>query len=350
MIGPTRHNRPMWLAILDAHRRSGPVTGRRAAILLLATLPAACAGIAPGEAVRLAQDGEAASERLIDDVAAARRRVDGARDLVLLRAALAAPTGTDPATLRARPTVADADIRLERAGDILDQGQEALVSLREAYRAFGQISAGRDPEAFDAKLDRAAEDAEALRTLIERHATDGTDLIESLPGGETALGVARLAGGLVNRARTARTLVAPNEALVALLDSLIESADREAATVGPLLAQVAADRGEDVLAELRRAGIARLHGTRQLDALAETFGWAVAPQADQRLREPQTRRIAVGLEAIAARRGAAEPARLLDPAAARAVLVALRDRHLELRGRARPDPEALRASLRRLAR
>jgi hypothetical protein len=28
----------------------------------------------------------------------------------------------------------------------------------------------------------------------------------------------------------------------------------------------------------------------------------------------------------------------------------LRDRHLKLRGRARPDPEALRASLRRLAR
>jgi hypothetical protein len=350
VIGPARHNRRMRLAEPDAPRRSRVVTGRREAMLMLSALPASCAGVAPNEAVRLAQDGESASGRLIDDIAAAHRRVESARDLAMLRAALAAPAGTDAATLRAQPTVAAADARLAQASDVLEQGRQALVGLRDIYRAFGRISAGRDPEAFDAMLDRAAEDAEALRTLIERHATDGTDLVESLPGGETALGVARLAGGLISRARAARRLVAPNEALVALLDSLIDSAEREGATVGPLLAQVAADRGEDVMAQLRRTGIARLRGAARLDALAETYGWSVSSQADQRLREPPARRIAVGLEAIAARRGAVEPARLLDPGAARDVLVALRDRHLELRGRARPDPQALRDSLRRLAR
>lgn len=322
----------------------------RRSTLLLAALTAACAQVAPGEAARLAQDGEAASSRLIVDVDAATRRVEGARDLLLLRAALAAPAGTTAESLRAQPGVAAADARLAEAGAVLVQGRQTLEGLRDSYRAFGHVAAGRDPEAFDAMLDRASEDAEALRTLIERYATDGSDLVESLPHGGAVAGIVRFAGGLISRARTARGLVEPNDGLIALLDSLIGSSEREAAALGPLLAQVGADRGEDVGAALRRAGITRLQGAATLDRLAEAYGWHVSPLADQRLREGGGRRVVLGLEAIRARRAAAEPARLIDPEAGHAVLVALRDRHLALRGRGRADPNALRDSLHRLAR
>lgn len=318
-------------------------------MLLLATLPAACTGLPPVEAARLAQEGEAASAHLIDDVTAARQRVERARDLVLLRAALAAPAGTDVEALRANPDVAAADARLAAASVILLQGKQALEGLRDGYRAFGHVAAGRDPEAFDAMLDRATEDAEALRRLVERFAEDGSDLVETLPGGGAAIGVVRFTGGLVSRARTARRLVAPNEALIDLLDSLIGTADRETAALSPLLAAVAADRGADVVAALRRSGVLRLRGAAALDRLAESFGWSIAPLADQRLRDDSARRVRLGLEAIESRRVAATPARLIDPAAGRAVLVALRERHAALREERRADPSVLRDSLRRLA-
>ncbi|MBW6399848.1 hypothetical protein KPL78_18460 [Roseomonas sp. HJA6] len=336
----------------DSHdpRQGGAMVGRRVMALALAALPAACAGVSPIEAARLARDGEHATGRLAADVSAAQQRVERARDLVLLRAALAAPAGTGVAALRAQPGVMAADARLAPASAILAQDHEALEGLRESYRGFGEVAAGRDPEAFDALLDRAMEDAEALRTLIERHATDGSELVESLPGGETVIGVARLAGGAISRARAARGLMEPNDALIALLDSLIGSAEREKAMLGPLLAEVAADHGADVAAALRRAGVARVGSAAALDGLAESFGWSISPLADQRLREGAARRVALGLDAVAARRATAEPARMLDPAAGRAVLAALRDRHLALRAGARRDPDALRDSLHRLAR
>ena len=150
--------------------------------------------------------------------------------------------------------------------------------------------------------------------------------------------------------RTARGLVAPNDGLIALLDELIAASEREQAVLGPLLAEVEADRGEDVLLALRGLGVARVDGTGPLETLAETYGWRVSPLADQRLREQASRRIALGLQAVAARRAAAQPAALLRPEAGRAVLVALRDRHLALREGSPRDPNALRDSLHRLAR
>lgn len=327
----------------------GGTPGRRGALVLLATLPASCASLSALDAARLAQDGEAAADRLVAEAAKAHRRVEGARDLLLIRAALAAAPGTTPDALRARPEVAAADRRLERAAEILARGREALEGLRGSYRAFAEVAAGRNPEAFDAMLDRAAEDAEAVRTIIERHAAEESRLVEALPGGETVLGVLRFAGGLVGRARTGRSLVEPNAALIALLDSLVAAADEEAAAIGPLLAAVAADRGEDVAAALRRAGVVRAGTATALDRLAETFGWSASPLADPRLREGQAWRLALGLRAAEDRRPRAEPSRLIDPAASRAVLVALRDRHLALRRRSLADPAALRDSLRRLA-
>ncbi|MBR0648959.1 hypothetical protein GXW78_04745 [Roseomonas terrae] len=341
-----RHNRLMQ----QGHRitKRTPCLPRRVALTALAILPSAC-GVPPAEAARLAQDGEAASRRLIDDVSAARQRVERARDLLLLRAALTAPSGTTVEALRARPEVAAADARLAAASLVLDQGRKALEGLRDSYRAFGHVAAGRDPEAFDAMLDRASEDAEALRTLIERYASDGTELVESLPYGGSALGVVRFAGGLISRARTGRRLIEPNEALVELLDSLIASSDREATTLGPLLNQVGSDRAQDVVAALRQVGITRVMGATTLDRLAEAYGWSVSPLADQRLREAPGRRVALGLAAIGARHAASQPARLIDPAAGRAVLVALRERHQALRSRGSPDPNTLRDSLHRLA-
>jgi hypothetical protein len=324
---------------------------RRAVLALLpALVPAACGGLPTGEAAYLAHDGEHAAGRLIADVTLAERRVDRARDLLLLRAALAAPPGTTAEALRARPETQAAEARLAAAAEVLARGRDALESLRDGYRAFGHVAAGRDPEQFDALLDRAVKDAEALRTVIERHATEGTYLVESLPGGEALAGVARLAGGLASRARASRDLLEPNAEMIALLDSLIAAAEREAATLGPVLAEVARDRGEDVAAALRRAGMARLPQAETLDRLGESFGWPISNVADQRLRDGTGRRIALGLEAIAARQAAQEPARLTTPEALRDVLLALRDRHLALRGQGLRDPQALRDSLHRLAR
>lgn len=328
---------------LPAIRRRWVVRG-----LLLAPA-AACSGVSPSGAARLAQDGEAATGRLITDVAAAARRVEQARNLVVLRAALAAPRGTTSEALRAQPGVVAADRPLVAAAVFLRQAQEALERLRDSYRAFGQIAAGRDPEAFDAMLDRASEDAEALRTLLERYATDGSEVVETLPGGETVMGLARLAGGVISRARTSRQLTEPNDAMIEVLDSLIGSAEREEVLLGPLLARIAADRGEDVVAELRRSRIAHQAATSVLDEVAEAHGWRLSPLADARLRESGNARIALGLRAIADRRQDAAPARLAEPAAGRAVLVALRDRHVALRDGTSADPGALRDSLHRFA-
>jgi len=276
--------------------------------------------------------------------------VDRARDLLLLRAALAAPAGTTVEALRALPDVRAAEGRLAAASAVLALGHEALDSLRGGYRAFGHVAAGRDPDQFDALIDRAVEDAEALRTVIERYAAEDSDFVEFLPGGAALAGMARLAGGVVSRARASRGLVEPNAALIAMLDSLIASAEREAVLLGPLLAAVARDRGEDVVAALRGAGMARLPQTQTLQRLGESFGWPVSSFADHRLREGTGRRIALGLDAVAARQAAAEPARLTSPGALRDVLMALRGRHDALRGQGRRDPNALRDSLHRLAR
>ena len=137
-----------------AHRSKARL-GRREAVLAIAGLSAACASVSPLEAARLAHDGEAAAEHLMADTAAAERRVDGARDLLLLRTALTARPGTDPAALGERPDVSEADGRLARAAAVLAQGRSALEGLRNAYRAFANVAAGRDPETFDAMLDRA---------------------------------------------------------------------------------------------------------------------------------------------------------------------------------------------------
>lgn len=73
----------------------GRGTRRRAALALpFALLPAACTGLPTGVAAYLARDGEHAAGRLIADVALAARRVDRARELPLLRAALDARPGT----------------------------------------------------------------------------------------------------------------------------------------------------------------------------------------------------------------------------------------------------------------
>ena len=81
------------------------MVGRRVMALALAALPAGCAGVSPIEAARLARDGEHATGRLAADVSAAQQRVERARDLVLLRAALAAG---DPAALSAAGAPASA--------------------------------------------------------------------------------------------------------------------------------------------------------------------------------------------------------------------------------------------------
>lgn len=319
-------------------------------LLPLAALPMACSGVTPTDAARLAQDGDEATTRLMEDVEATRLRVERSRDLLLLRAALVAPAGTTPEALRAMPRVAGPDAELAAAVVVLVQGHAALRALRDSYRAFGTVAAGRSPERFDAALDRAAEDADALRTVIERYAANGADIVESLPGGGAVVGAVRLTGGMVSRARTAARLAEPNEALIIVLDSLIGSAKRESETLGVVLQRVAADRAEDVAAQLRRRGIVRAESAAALDRLAENFGWSVSPQADERLRDASARQMALGFAAIEARRAVAEPARMIDPGAGIAVLEGLRDRHLALRGSARLGPNTLRDGLRRLAR
>jgi len=323
---------------------------RRTMLLPLAALPIACSGVTPTGAAHLAHDGEQASTRLIEDVSAAQRRVERSRDLLLLRAALVAPPDTTLDGLRARPDVTGPDAELAVAAAVLDKGHAALQSLRDSYRAFANVAAGRSPERFDAALDRAAEDADALRTVIERYAANGTDIVESLPGGGAVVGVLRLTGGVFSRARTAARLAEPNDAMIVVLDGLIRAARREAETLGGVLQRVAADRAEDVAARLRHRGIVRAENTAALDRLAESFGWTVSPQADQRLREASSQRMALGFAAIEARRALAEPARMIDPGAGIAVLEGLRDRHRALQGSARLGPNTLRDGIRRLAR
>ncbi|WP_137128267.1 hypothetical protein [Roseomonas sp. HF4] len=135
------------------------------------------------------------------------------------------------------------------------------------------------------------------------------------------------------RAATARRIEGPNRALIEVLDGLVAALDREAEVLGPLMARIGADRGDDVAAALRRAGLVQTVEATTLAAVAEAFGWSVAPLADQRLRAP----------------GAARPRLGLGLGAVRAVLVALRERHEGLRDDRRADPEILRDSLRRLA-
>lgn len=326
-----------------------PRPSRRTILLVLLVASAACSGIPPDAAARLATEGEAASARLLTDAAAARRRLDGARDLVLLRAALAGGAERTSGALRARPDIAAAEARLLRADAVLAGAEKALEGLRDAYRTFGQVADGRAPEAFDAALDRAAEDAEAFRTVVERFAADGAEIVEDLPAGGAVLGVARFAGGLVARAATARRIEGPNQALIDVLDGLIAGLDREAEVLGPLLTRIGADRGDDVAAALRRAGLVQTVEAATLAQVAEAFGWGVAPLADQRLRAPGAARPRLALGAVAAGRAAPDPAWLMDPGAVRAVLVALRERHEGLRDGRRADPAILRESLRRLA-
>lgn len=326
------------------------VLSRRSLLAGPALLAPGCVGVSPTAAARLAADGEAATTHLLADIAVAQRRIDAARDLVVLRAALAAPAGIDAETLVARPDVVQADRQLAAAAGVLAQSAQAIGSLREAYRSFAAVAAERKLAAFDARLDQAKEDVDALHTVIDRYAVEFAHVADSVPGAGAVVGVASLVGGLIGRARTAEGLVEPNAVAIALLDGLIAASDREAAMLGPVLAKIAADRGEDVARTLRDVGVARLGATTALETLAGQLGWSVSPLADQQLRDPTASRLVTGLRAVRARRGPPESARLLDPGAARAVLVALRERHVALRDGAEPDPDALRDSLRRLAR